>query len=351
MRQWSKRCNSLEGRIHQLEQEKEQLRQVHEEHMAMEINIANDTRGLQQQLATANERNQELQDQVTKFRDIILKKVSDQPQATPDSTIIGTFVDLRVKIQHIVLKFCQCNLQPRHIKSSSLPEQREFFAIWNTGLSIHQLQNRARGKIFELLGQNILCAAIFGLDDVDKSGRLEAELAQFEVYLNSIRRGTTTVSSLKFDSNANTYPGHEADISDWRTQTLKCASFCQGPPSQQPQRVAQHIIDFMTPVLPRREKAEEKYVEPCNHTLQLCTTAFKLTLLLRGCKDLYRCEIPVRGGEFVEEEADEQDSEAVSGKGPPRAKKIAFAMSGTLVKYTEHKDRIVLEKAHIVTTD
>ncbi len=39
---------------------------------------------------------------------------------------------------------------------------------------------RIRGKIFDLLAREILCRPIFGLDDYDSKGVMEAELSRFE---------------------------------------------------------------------------------------------------------------------------------------------------------------------------
>jgi hypothetical protein len=108
------------------------------------------------------------------------------------------------------------------------------------------------------------------------------------------------------------------------------------------------ILEFMEPISPDRKS--EKYSHLRDALLDLCTSAFKLSLQLRECKDLYRCELPISRSPFIEDEFEEQDSESTKGGGFP-AIKIAFAISGALVKYPENQagSRIVLEKAHVVT--
>jgi hypothetical protein len=144
--------------------------------------------------------------------------------------------------------------------------------------------------------------------------------------------------------------GHESDIAGWRLRTVKCSHLLQAPKSKQPDRVTGKIMGFMEPISP--EKKSEKYNHLYGALLDLCTIAFKLSLQLRECKDVYKCELPGPGSPFIENEFDEQDSERAKG-GALLATKIAFAISGALVKYPENQTggRVVLEKAHVVTCD
>lgn len=73
---------------------------------------------------------------------------------------------------------------------------------------------------------------------------------------------------------------------------------------------------------------------------------------MRSCKDIFRCQILNDGDIFIDEDAVVQDSERLTSK-RSEGSKIAFSISGVLVKYPEHKlgDRIVLEKAHVVIKD
>jgi hypothetical protein len=145
------------------------------------------TQELQQRLATLNQQNAELREQVSKFREIILKRTNNQVQTIPDSTLIDSFVDLRVRIQHIVFKFYRFD-RTLHLKAKGT-KQYEFFSLFSRDYSGSQLQRRVRAKIFEFLCEETLCRPIFGLDDFDKVGELESSLSIFESTLNSTSRG------------------------------------------------------------------------------------------------------------------------------------------------------------------
>lgn len=130
---------------------------------------------------------------------------------------------------------------------------------------------------------------------------------------------------------------------------MKCASWLRSPESRIPRETAERISQFMAPLL-QSDEAEDRSAKFFDDALGICTDAFELTLLLRGCTDAsYRFEIPRPGEDFSEEEAEEYDSEANRGKRAVGPKKIAFAISGTLAKYTKLYGRIVIEKAHVVT--
>lgn len=203
--QWQEHCRELEERIHQLEQDKGQVcqdydvykQQNEQGHRTVEIKPVSlsqspdDVRDLLHQLATTKERNQELQGQVTKLRDIILERAGHGSQDPPEFTISTTFCGLIARMQGLVHKFCRCDQAPRHTESSLSVNQREFFDNWDAGrnLTTPQRQKRTRAKIFELMCDDILCAPLFGLDAMEKHGELEASLARFEISLNSINLG------------------------------------------------------------------------------------------------------------------------------------------------------------------
>jgi hypothetical protein len=172
-----------------LRREKDQEYRELEVRMGNMTQISANTEELQQRLAATNQQNSELREQVSKFREIILKKTNTQVQTTPDSTVINSFADLRVRIQHIVLKFYRID-KNHHLKlKSATSRQHEFFVLWGSSFSDSQLKRRARAKIFEILSEGLLCRPIFGLDDFDKNGDLEANLSYFESTLNSLPRG------------------------------------------------------------------------------------------------------------------------------------------------------------------
>lgn len=348
---WKAQCELLEQEKETLRVDQEKLRlEKDQRYRALEVRMGNmtqisaNTEELQQRLAATNQQNSELREQVSKFREIILKKTNNQVQATPDSTLMISFGDLRVRIQHIVFKFYRFDKTHLKLKGAS-SRQHDFFGLWARGYTDAQLKRRARAKIFEILSEGILCRPIFGLDDFDKTGDLESSLSTFESSLNSLTRGKQRSKNYKPESELMT--GH-GEISEWRAQTVKCAQLLECPKSKRPGRIMTEIMDFMEPISP--EKKTEKYIHLREALLDLCTSAFKLSLQLRECKDLYKCEIPSPGSPFIEDEADEQDSESSSAAALP-ATRIAFAMSGALVKYPENQagSRIVLEKAHVVT--
>jgi hypothetical protein len=345
-----------------VEQEKEGLRadyeklrlQKDQEHRALEVRIRNmdqssqNAQELLQRLATTNQQNTELREQVSKFREIILKKTNNPVQEIPDSTLINFFVDLRVQIQHIVFKFYRFD-RAHHLKlKGATSTQQDFFGSFGRDYSEAQLKRRARGKIFEILSGQTLRRPIFGLDDFDKEGELEDSLRTFESTLNSIPRGKQYNRHRRNDAKFDT--GHESEIAEWRSRTVKCSRLLQCPESKQPNRIMEGILEFMEPISPDRKS--EKYGHLRDALLELCAAAFKLSLQLRECKDLYRCEFPNSGSPFIEDEFSQQDSESAK-RGEFPATRIAFAMSGALVKYPENQpgSRIVLEKAHVVTCD
>jgi hypothetical protein len=193
---WKAQYERVEQEKEQLKVEFEKLRRDKEqEYRALEVRIGNidqsskNTQELQQRLATINQQNIELREQVSKFREIILKRTNNQVQAIPDSTLINSFVDLRVQIQHIVFKFYRFD-RAHHLKlKGASSTQQDFFGLFARDFSEAQLKRRARARIFEILSQEILCRPIFGLDDFDKKGDLESSLCTFESTLNSITRG------------------------------------------------------------------------------------------------------------------------------------------------------------------
>lgn len=218
--------------------------------------------------------------------------------------------------------------------ASATRKQREFFGFWGQDLSQIQLKNRTRAMVFELLAEEILCRPCFGLDGTESAGELEQGLINFETNLSSIR-------------------GHEDEVTEWRIRTVKCAKLLQDhdAESTRPRRAVAVIGSFLEPImLPRHQRETAKDRDGLEeYLLALCTTAYKLTLTLRGCKDLYRCETPSPGSPQIDEDADPQDFER--SRGPKSSSSdIAFAIHGALVKYPEHsaKDRLVLEKAHVV---
>ncbi|TAQ84016.1 hypothetical protein B7494_g7668 [Chlorociboria aeruginascens] len=290
--------------------------------------ISRDVQECHERLEMMERENRQLQEQVAKFRNIIIN--SGESEAVNDSTIVAQFVLLRVMIQKIVLKFYEVNQDITRFKFQTRKES-DFFDLWfNKEMSITRLNNRTRGMIFELLGEEILCTPCFGLD-----GELETGLVKFEALLSTA-------------SDVN-----EADVAEWRTRTMKCASFLQPQEnSSRPAQAANKIQNFMRPLLPcDRDQAilDAGNEHLSDHLLKLCTAAFRFMLMLRRSKDVYKCELPVPGKRLNPEEDEPMYSEKSED---PRidAQHVAFALSGALVKYPEYDptQRLVLEKAHVI---
>ena len=130
---------------------------------------------------------------------------------------------------------------------------------------------------------------------------------------------------------------------------MACANWLHSPGSGIPGRVAGFIDNFLHPILPKRAENNTAKIREAR-LVELCTSAYDLTILLRRCRDIYQCQIPDSATPFNPEEAEQQDTEKWDGKGPSGVR-IAVVLSGILVKYPEDnpKRRIVLEKAWVVT--
>lgn len=86
--------------------------------------------------------------------------------------------------------------------------------------------------------------------------------------------------------------------------------------------------------------------------LQLCEDAYKLTPLVRGCKDSYRFE-RFEEGQIIDEQLESEIvCQAFEGQEDEkvRGSRIAFTLCGALVKVSDLdlEKRYVLEKAHVI---
>jgi hypothetical protein len=140
-----------------------------------------------------------------------------------------------------------------------------------------------------------------------------------------------------------------SDIAEWRTRTVECAALINDhAQSTWPEQVAHQIWEFMSPILPpETDKVSEKKCSDLEkHLIKLCEGAHQLALLVRGCKDVYQCQL-IKRGEALSEDAEPQDNE---GGTNVKDVTVAFTLFGALVKYPELSPRVklVLEKAHVV---
>lgn len=128
---------------------------------------------------------------------------------------------------------------------------------------------------------------------------------------------------------------------------MKCIELLPDPlHSARPAEVAQEILKFMLPISPKATKEEKEWQQ---QLAKLCDNAHKFALLIRGCKDVYRCE-NVLGDKAVDlAKVEPEDIEWSTGNSTLEDR-VAFALFGVLVKYPENipSTRFVLEKAHVV---
>lgn len=65
-----------------------------------------------------------------------------------------------------------------------------FFAAWKDGLSISELQYRARSMLFLILHKSILSPPVYGLEGLGEGElELETSLGRFEQALQSVNNG------------------------------------------------------------------------------------------------------------------------------------------------------------------
>ncbi|TGO63682.1 hypothetical protein BCON_0011g00220 [Botryotinia convoluta] len=279
-------------------------------------------------------KNRQLQEQMQMLRDMIVNKGGSDVDDLDDNTIIKDFVALREQIQRIVNRYYKCETEPGSPNDWSIPtyfelRRKKFFSMWKDNHSSARFRGRSRAMIFELLAAEILQLPIFGLEEFDR-GILENGLRDFEMELE-----------------------HNLGQVSWRTSTMKCASLLQqsqpSKPSIRPERVATLIRDFMAPLQPHDEIQVNELGE---HLYKLCASASKLALTLRRCQDTYKCEIASIGVEIDEETMEPQENEARNRDG---GMKVAYVISGCLFKILDvghaRRERMILEKAHVVITD
>lgn len=141
------------------------------------------------------------------------------------------------------------------------------------------------------------------------------------------------------------------ELANWRTLTMKCAQYLQPASPSHPPRICMNVAeDFLYLLAPLRTDPNQKTNQLRGEWQELCMRAFKLTMKLRTCKDVYRCEIP-KWGEVLHED-DVQPQAAVYTEKCKRKTElndsfvIAYGITGTLVKYPfeQPEKRVVVVK-------
>ncbi|KAH9205473.1 hypothetical protein DL95DRAFT_491012 [Leptodontidium sp. 2 PMI_412] len=233
-------------------------------------------------LKSADDEKQRLEGQAVVLRGVITKNRGLNGTQVDDNTIATSFMKLRDQIQAIATKLCS-------------------------------------GKSDK---------DCFGLENLGENSEVERGLKNFESAMNKISQG------------------HEDDVAEWRTQTMRCASFLQLE-STMPGQTVGAIRHFFAPLWPQ-PPTEDKL-----HALvtQLCKDAFSLAMLLRSCKDVYQCEFPPPRSMLTEDtEPQERELRQEDMSDGLTDQDIAYNLSGMLVKYPKQdaEKRLVLVKAHVI---
>jgi hypothetical protein len=118
------------------------------------------------------------------------------------------------------------------------------------------------------------------------------------------------------------------------------------------EKTAASIWGFMKPIMsPKSITDATGNPDALRHSLrELCTSAYKLKLRLRECKDEYMFEEPEKGSMQMDENSTSQCVEKSCAQMPPGSDTVAFTLFGALVKYPKESPdtKIILEKSHVV---
>ncbi|TGO37347.1 hypothetical protein BHYA_0099g00060 [Botrytis hyacinthi] len=298
-------------------------------------------------LEAAEQQRKKFQDQIAKYRDIIRKNPNASGTEPEDATIIKAFSNLREGAQRVIMKFCTLDQPPRNVAP---PTHRQFSSpnFWNEHLNSREIQNRVRAGMFWYLKNSLLLVRSFGLEGLEK--------------ISGIRGRTIEKGLRDFEEKielAASDPQDSADIATWRTATLKCAKLLHAKASSDHAdyvaEMANELNSFLAPIRIQYEdvnidlREQQKLKE---HLMQLCRDSHNLTLLLRGCRNTYRCEIPEQGELMNPEEAEAQDKERRQPPcgGTEGEQIVAYTLFGGLVRIPEGnpKNRVVLQKSWVV---
>ncbi|KAI9053982.1 hypothetical protein LZ554_002926 [Drepanopeziza brunnea f. sp. 'monogermtubi'] len=343
---WATKCGDLEKRNSEVERHNEELtlrnRYREDAHEAMErknldaekklADALSQIEGLENQLQLqskeAEEDRHRLHAQAAVLRGMVVKNGRPSAEQIDDQTIAASFVSLRDQIQRISFKLCSGEVTELIVK-----DLRQRCPIFLGMKKREQLRNRVRAVLFNVIFDVVLQRKCFGLEGFGQSAELESGLARFEAAL------------LQLDA------GHEAEIVDWRIQTLRCASW-MGLANTSLDQVACKILDLMQPLWPKSDTASDKLL---GLVRRLCNDSLKFVLVLRSSRDSYICEMPAPKSRLTED-SDVQDQELCPDVGSRSQswtstdQEVLFPIAGALVKYPEHHAavRLVLEKAHVV---
>ncbi|MCJ1395586.1 hypothetical protein MMC18_008472 [Xylographa bjoerkii] len=318
-----RKFNELQVRTTELDAEKESTHQENRRYQKQVQDLQTRVRELE-----INKR--KVQEQNVKLREIIIKGGGSDNEPL-DSDIITKFSELRGQIQKIVHKYYHqsCLMRPLPIVKAQdrlFDRQKAFYRGTEYNSLTEDIRRlRVRGKMFQLLYENLFDDPCFGLNE-----KYEDRFADFELLLRKCENRS------------------QAEIVEWRRRTVECASWL-AQQSQRPERAAIYIEDFMQPLVsPQPKTATESPYQ--RDLLTLCTDASKLALRWRGCKADYRVEF-YKDGTPVDSASEGGISEqAFNGPFLDRRQRfIDFTISGSLVKEDSASgERYILERSHVV---
>ncbi|TGO59369.1 hypothetical protein BCON_0045g00310 [Botryotinia convoluta] len=298
-------------------------------------------------LEAAEQQRKKLQDQIAKYREIIRKNPNASGREPEDATIIKAFSNLRKGVQRVILKFCTMDQPPRQVAPST-HHQFSLPNFWNGHLNSREIRNRVRAEMFWYSRESLLFVRSFGLEDLEKRSEVEGR---------TIEKGLRDFED-KIELAASD-PQDHADITTWRTATLECAKLLHAKAGSDHAdyvaKTANELNSFLAPIRIQHEdvnidlREQQKLNE---HLMQLCRDSHSLTLLLRGCRNTYRCEVQKQGKLMDPEEAEAQDKERRQTPcgGNEGEQIVAYTLFGALVRIPEGnpKNRVVLQKSWVV---
>ncbi|OAQ70707.1 hypothetical protein VFPPC_03139 [Pochonia chlamydosporia 170] len=260
------------------------------------------------------------------LRSIILS--SNGPEQVSDDEMKSLFATIRQKIQAIAHSNALDLERNVALLSAQNANWYRFYESWNH-ISLTDRSLKMRGKIFEILCDQILKKKLFGISPVGDSG-----LKQIELSLEKLEK---LMRKEKVPDDT---------ITDWRLSTMKAidetkiAHTCPCP--------AAHGIWAIFQCLLRKETDYSATDKLSNEVVQLCKDAYYLRSMMRGSKDRYRCELFRSGANFHDFETYLEVCGVEHGGNASSI--IAFVVSGALVKQPQNANEqaIVLEPAHVV---
>jgi hypothetical protein len=166
------------------------------------VGLIKNNSGLVKDLERANHRIANLQVQLDKFKEIILKNVSDSSSQIDDSAITSAFRGLREQIQRLVSKYYSMSQAPPKPPGSAGYWDITLYKLWELGLNEDELRCRVRSLVFQCISNCILSRPYFGLDGFDADQKMESGFQSFEeLHSQNCRMYYLRSLTMKHDTN------------------------------------------------------------------------------------------------------------------------------------------------------